>query len=102
MIVITVEVFVKPGKDEQFRDATLKNRLGTRKEPGNLRFDLLQSREEPGKFFLFEVFKNGEAFESHKKTPHFLEWHDAVKPWMEKSKITHTFEPCFPLDEGDW
>lgn len=40
-------------------------------EPGVLAFQIHQSREEPTKFFFYEVFTGEEGFASHQQTEHF-------------------------------
>ncbi|MHA2075336.1 MAG: putative quinol monooxygenase, partial [Candidatus Hodarchaeales archaeon] len=42
MFVACVSVFVKPEYREAFIEASLENARNTRKEPKNLRFDVLQ------------------------------------------------------------
>ncbi len=86
MIVNVVHVQVKPGHEADFIAATLKNHKGTRTEPGNRRFDVLQSAEDPARFLLYEAFESPEAVEAHRKTPHYLAWRAAVEPWMAKPR----------------
>ena len=57
MIATLVFVDVLPEYIEAFRAITLYNHENTRKEEGNVRFDVLQSREDPSKFTLYEVFR---------------------------------------------
>ena len=42
----------------------------TRAEPGNLVYDLYQSADRSDRFMRIEVWRNGEALELHKTTPH--------------------------------
>ena len=55
MIVTTVIVFVKPEHIQDFIEASIVNHLGSLKEPGNMRFDVLQSRDDPSRFMLYEA-----------------------------------------------
>ena len=77
MIVICVTVLAKPGMGQAFLAAALRDREGTRKEPGNIRFDVLQGATpvqegEPEPFYLFEIYDSAESFAAHQQTPHFL------------------------------
>lgn len=54
--VVCVTVYVKPDNIDQFIAASHDNHVGTRTEPGNLRFDVLQHEEDKTRFFLYEVF----------------------------------------------
>ena len=46
MYVIAVNVFVKPSNVKAFIDATLENARNTRREAGNLRFDVLRGHDD--------------------------------------------------------
>ena len=82
MIATLVFVDVKPENVEQFRAITVYNHDNTRKEPGNVRFDVLQSNDDPTKFTLIEVFQDEEAAKFHKTTAHYLRWREEVAPYM--------------------
>ncbi len=82
MIATLVFVDVKPENVEAFRAITVYNHDNTRKEPGNVRFDVLQSKDDPTKFTLIEVFANEEAAKFHKTTAHYLRWREEVAPYM--------------------
>lgn len=82
MIATLVFVDVKPENVEAFREITIYNHDNTRKEPGNVRFDVLQSNDDPTKFTLIEVFQDEDAAKFHKTTAHYLRWRDEVAPYM--------------------
>ena len=50
--------------------------LGSRKEAGCLRFDLLRDNEKPNRFFFYEIYDDKAAVDVHKATPHFKAWSD--------------------------
>ena len=52
MYVTIVYVSVKSNKIEDFKAACQLNHENSILEPGNLRFDILQSAEDPTTFFL--------------------------------------------------
>ena len=82
MIATLVFVNVKPEHVEDFRRITVYNHDNTRLEEGNVRFDVLQSNEDPTKFTLVEVFRDEEAAKLHKTTAHYLRWREEVAPYM--------------------
>ena len=47
MYVVSVTVHVKPEFVERFIEAVLDNARNTRREPGNLRFDVSQAEDDP-------------------------------------------------------
>jgi (4S)-4-hydroxy-5-phosphonooxypentane-2,3-dione isomerase len=86
MFVVAVTVYVKPEHVEAFKEAVLDNARNTRKEPGNLRFDVLQHEEDPTRFLLYEAYKQKDDFAKHQQTPHYLRWKDKVADWMAQPR----------------
>ena len=71
MVVTSVMVQVKPDSITKFIEATIKNHEASVREPGNLRFDVLQNADDPSHFMLYEVYETEEAAANHKKTAGF-------------------------------
>ena len=92
MIVTIVHVEVKPEYINSFIRATTENHLESVKEPGNLRFDVLQNDAEPKRFVLYEAYETEELAAAHKSTAHYLRWRETVAPWMAvpREGIRHT------------
>jgi quinol monooxygenase YgiN len=82
MYVVCVTAQIKPDKVNEFRAAILDNATNTRKEPGNIRFDVLQGEDDPTRFTLYEVYKTKEDFARHQQTEHYLRWKNAATDWM--------------------
>ena len=99
MVVAVVSVFVKPENIDDFIKATLLNHNGTIKEEGNLRFDVLQNKDDPCRFTLYEVFKTPEDSAKHKDTDHYKAWRDTVAPFMAKPREGIVHNVIAPLDE---
>ena len=87
MYVVAVTIFVKPPNLAPFIEATLDNARNTRKEPGNLRFDVSQAEDEPTRFLLYEVYREKDDFAKHQKTEHYLRWKSAVADWMAQPRV---------------
>lgn len=81
-----VHIQVNPGCEAAFLSASLANRNGTLREPGNLRFDVLQDPADPRRFYLYEIFASPEAAAAHKQTPHYLLWRDTVADMMAEPR----------------
>ena len=96
MYVVCVRIEVKPGHEEDFIRATATNHEGTRKEPGNLRFDVLRQIAEPHRFFLYEVYRDEAGFQSHQQTPHYLRWKETVAPWMAGPRVGDKHRSLYP------
>jgi autoinducer 2-degrading protein len=100
MFVVCVTVHVKPGREEDFTAATLDNARNTRREPGNVRFDVARALDPPTRFFLYEVYRSAEDFKAHQQTPHYLLWKQTVADWMAEPRQGVKHESLFPADEG--
>jgi len=86
MFVTIVHVKVKPEFVEDFIKASAKNHHLSVKEPGNVRFDVLQNAENPTEFALYEAYEDQVASAAHKDTDHYLEWRETVASWMAKPR----------------
>jgi (4S)-4-hydroxy-5-phosphonooxypentane-2,3-dione isomerase len=102
MIITCVHVYVKTENLKEFIEITKKNNEGTIKEPGNIRFDFVQSADDPSRFMLYEVFKSQADIDFHKTTAHYLSWRDTVAGWMAKPREGVRYHAIVPLDEKQW
>ena len=64
--VTLVHVQVKPECVEEFTKLTAPNQQGAVKEDGNIRFDVVQQKDDPTKFLLYEVYATEAAAKAHK------------------------------------
>ena len=102
MQVTLVHVHVKPEHVDAFVAISRANHEGSRREPGNLRFDVLQSADDPTRFVFIEVYRSAEDVAAHKTTPHYLAWRDAVAPWMASAREGRRYVPVAPEDPSRW
>ncbi len=98
MVVTTVIVYVKPENINDFIEASSKNHEASIKEPGNMRFDVLQCATEPARFLLYEAYESEAAAAAHKKTEHYLKWREEVAGWMAKPRQGISYEAICPKD----
>jgi autoinducer 2-degrading protein len=102
MRVVHVDVQVVLDKLEDFLEATRRNAHESRQEPGVLRFDVVQDRNDPAHIVLVEVYGDEDAPAAHKRTEHYATWRDAVAPWMARPRTSATFSPVDPGSETGW
>ena len=102
MIAYCVSVSVKHGCEGSFIKTTSFNREETLKEKGNLRYDILQSENDPSHFMLYEVYRSEEAVRAHKETSHYKNWREKVAPWMARDRRGEKFHAVYPEEEKDW
>ena len=102
MIVTVVNIIVKPENIDQFIEATIENHQHSIQEKGNLRFDVLQHRDDPAAFTLYEAYDSDEAAAAHKTTAHYLKWRDTVATWMAKPRQGIAHNVLAPVDKTAW
>lgn len=96
MHVTLVHVWVAPEHLDDFITATKANYEASIKEPGNLRFDVLQSTDDPCYFILYEAYSTPDDAAAHKLTSHYQTWRDAVADWMAKPRSGVKYKRLFP------
>src|SRR4051812_5846353 len=87
MYIVAVTIFVKPESVEAFIAATLDNARNTRREKGNVRFDVSRSEEDPNRFLLYEAYHAKEDFAAHQQTPHYARWKEAATEMMSQPRV---------------
>jgi len=100
MLAIHVQVHVKPESIEAFKQAIIANARESIKEPGVVRFDVVQQLDDPSRFVLVEIYRSAEANAAHKETKHYLTWRDTVAPMMSEPRTSVKFTNIFPDDKG--
>ena len=96
MLATLVFVDVKPEFVEAFKAISVYNHDNSRKEPGNIRFDVLHANNDPTKFILYEVYADKEAAAAHKETEHYNKWRETVAPMMANPRQSCPTTPlCF-------
>lgn len=100
---VHVFVKVKPGTEEAFKEASLKNARSSAQEEGVARFDVLQDKDDSTQFVLVEVYKNADqAPVAHKATAHYSEWRETVADMMAEPRSARKFDNLFPATAEGW
>ena len=102
MLIVHVDVHVRPERAADFLAATLVNAQASLAEPGVLRFDVLQDRTDQAHVVLTEVYRDEQAPAAHKLTPHYAAWRDAVADMMAEPRASTRFSAVFPPDDEGW
>ena len=74
MIVLKVDMLVKPGTEAKCREYIQILQEYSRKEPGCLMYLGHQSIEDPRKFLFYEQYKDESALQAHRDSPHFQQY----------------------------
>ena len=75
MFSLTVQLEVRPDDRDEFLAAITSNaQASVRDEPGCHRFDVSAVEGDETRFVLYELYDDADAFEAHKRAPHFAAW----------------------------
>lgn len=96
MLIVQVQIQVKPEHVAAFLAATRLNARCSRLETGVLRFDVLQQADDPARFLLVEIYRDAAAQAAHRETPHYPVWRDTVAPMMAAPRVSVKFNDVFP------
>lgn len=71
IISIIAVLKAKPGKTNALKQALKALLLPTRREPGNIEYDLFQLRDTPDVFYVRESWRGQAGLDDHIALPHF-------------------------------
>lgn len=100
MFVVIANIQVKPECVEAFREACVENSRGSLQEPGCLQFDVLQQKDDPTKFALFEIYKHPDDLGAHKETAHYAAWAEKAAAMQAGPRSAVKYQKLHPVD-GD-
>lgn len=95
-LAVTVHVHVLPQSIDAFRAAALANAAASIREPGVVRFDVMQETADPTRFVLFEVYRGQEGAAAHKQTAHYQTWRDTVASMMAEPRTSTSYATATP------
>lgn len=88
MLAVTVHFRIKPDHTQDFRTAVLRQATNSlTNEPQCRQFDVCFDSEHPQDVFLYEVYDDPAAFESHRQMPYFAEFGATVADWVDSKEL---------------
>jgi autoinducer 2-degrading protein len=96
MYVTLVHIRVRPDQVDAFVEATRRNHEASTREPGNRRFDVIRSLEEPDRFVLYEAYVDEASAAAHKETDHYRAWREVAEPMMAEPRRGVRYDGLFP------
>lgn len=100
MHVTLVEINIKPEKVDEFLAVFRPNHLGSVREPGNLRFDVLRDEHLPTRFFIYEAYRDEQAVAAHKNTSHYRRCAQQLESMMSGPRKKTTFIGLLPESDS--
>jgi autoinducer 2-degrading protein len=102
MVVLHVTIQVKPEHVAEFLEmARYDAEHSQQDEPGCLRFDVIRDRDDPNRFYFYEVYKDEAALQAHRQTPHFKLYFEKTQPWLAAPPERRFGKNVIPSD-NDW
>ena len=92
-----VELDIVPADLEKFKAAIQKNAAASVKEPGCRQFDVLFEDGNPHHVFLYEVYDDAAALDSHRQQPHFKTYWETTAPMIAKRVARHMSPIAFTI-----
>jgi quinol monooxygenase YgiN len=78
MILVFATINLKEGKNQEFLDITDSLIENTRKESGNISYDLYKDTQVDNVFVFVEKWKDEDVLSEHMETPHFKAFGEGV------------------------
>lgn len=70
-------------------------------EPGCLRYEVLQDRDDPQTVCLYEVFRDEAAFAEHQAADYYKEWMARSRDWRHhEQRIRHVLDYVYRPEDG--
>jgi quinol monooxygenase YgiN len=79
---------VKPQHVSEFVEHVRKHAMSSLTEPGCLRYDVLQDRNDPHTICLYEVFRNEADLDFHRQQEYYERWMKMSAPWRDASSYS--------------
>jgi (4S)-4-hydroxy-5-phosphonooxypentane-2,3-dione isomerase len=98
MFVTVVHIHVRRERVDDFIEAIRDNHACSVREPGNLRFDVLQSVDDPTRFVTYMAYRDEASATAHRETAHYLAFRDRVADWMVEPRQNVPYQGLFPAD----
>jgi quinol monooxygenase YgiN len=86
MLIVHVDIRVRPEFLDAFEDATKENARNSVQEAGITRFEALRQADDPTRFLLIEHYRDPDAQARHRETTHYATWRDTVAAMMAEPR----------------
>jgi len=98
MYAVVVPLKVKPEMRAKFLAAALDDSTCSLREPGCVRFDVLQDNTDPNRFFFYEVYRDEAAYKAHQASAHYPRWRAAAAEVLAEPTNASRCTTVYPED----
>ena len=95
-VVCVAEFYAKEGKTDELIDALHVLLKPTHAEPGCVRYELNQCKDDPRGITYIEKWKNKKVFDEHCATPYITHFFDDVRPGIVERFEVKLYEEILP------
>lgn len=99
MLVVQINIHVKPEAVDAFIAATVENASNSIQEAGIVRFDFYQQADDSNRFTLIEIYRSADDPPKHRETAHYKRWKDSVESMMVEPRSRTEYRNVFPADD---
>ena len=87
LYINAVDLDIVPAEIEAFKAALLENGAASVKEPGCRQFNIHFLASDPNHVFIYEIFDNEAALQSHRQTDHFKKFAATTAKMVAKRDV---------------
>lgn len=87
LLTVIAHMKAAPGKEDALRDALTALVEPTSKEDGFVNYDLHESVETPGVFYLYENWESAEKLDAHLATPHLVDFAGRIPELLDEDGL---------------
>ncbi|MCX4767231.1 antibiotic biosynthesis monooxygenase [Streptomyces sp. NBC_01275] len=88
---LLAEFTAREGAEDEVAHLIGDYALKVREEEGNIAFDVYTKAADPRAFWIFEVYRDEDAFQAHLKAPYGGPFNTALTPLIEEDASVLTF-----------
>ncbi|MDX3694650.1 antibiotic biosynthesis monooxygenase [Streptomyces europaeiscabiei] len=88
---LLAEFTAREGAEDEVTRLILEYAEKVREEDGNLAFDVYTKASHPRAFWIFEVYRDEDAFQAHLKAPYGGPFNTVLTPLIEEDASVLTF-----------
>jgi quinol monooxygenase YgiN len=100
MHILHVHLKVKPERIGDFIAATIENAAASLKEPGCVRFDVIQETADPAHFELLEIYRDQAGHAAHRESPHYNAWAERAADMLAEPRSRTIYRNVYPGDDA--
>jgi len=100
MHILHVHLKVKRERVGDFIAVTIENAAASLKEPGCVRFDVIQETADPAHFELLEIYRDQAGHAAHRESPHYNAWAERAADMLAEPRSRTIYRNVYPGDDG--